>query len=173
MGRSVRLVVLFAVLSLVVFAVGCGRIAEKAAETAVEGATGVKVEDDGDSVTIETDEGTVEVGSGEGDLPEDFPDDVPVYDGAIDSHNKVSTPDGVMWSVVLSTSDNFDNVVSWYKAELSSTDWAQEALLESSAPEGATFVLKKGEQANAAIGISVAEDSGKTEISLTVTEHDQ
>jgi hypothetical protein len=171
MHAITRTIVLLFALAVLVLAAGCGNLAEKAAETAVEGATGVDIEDDGDSVTIETDEGTVEIGSGEGELPEDFPDDVPVYDAEITSQGKVSTSDGTMWTVVLSTGDSYADVVSWYKDELAGTDWQQDALLESATPNNsASFILSKGEDANAAIAISEPEGGGDIDITLTVTE---
>ncbi|MBB1088804.1 hypothetical protein H4F99_09905 [Lysobacter sp. SG-8] len=60
--------------------VGCQQsVEERLAESAIKAASGqdVQVEQDGERMTISTDQGEISVASGEGvRLPEDFPDDV-------------------------------------------------------------------------------------------------
>src|SRR5689334_5423927 len=66
---------------------GCRRIqeklAQKAAEKALEGTTGGKVDVDGQNITIKNADGkgTVAVGPG-ATVPADFPKDIPIYPGA-------------------------------------------------------------------------------------------
>ena len=170
MNRTSRIMIIVLALVSLVALNGCGRIAEKAAESAVEGVTGIDVEENGDNITIETDEGTVEIDSGGDELPADFPDDMPVYDATITNQGKVSTGDGTMWSVTMTSGDAFDSVVAWYKDELADSDWRQDALLESTTPNNnATFVVSQGETANGAVAINEPESGGDVEITITLT----
>lgn len=73
--------------------------AERAAEKAAEDSSGgdVDVEIDGDEVEIETDEGTMSVGQ---DLPEGFPEEIPLVEGEIVSGASV---EGKGWTVSVQT----------------------------------------------------------------------
>jgi hypothetical protein len=152
MNRTSRIMIIMLALVSLVALGGCDRIAEKAAESAVEGVTGIDIEDDGD------------------ELPADFPDGVPVYDATITNQGKVSTGEGTMWSVTMTTGDAFDSVVAWYKDEFADSDWKQDALLESTTPSNsATFVVSQGETANGAVAINEPEGGGDVEITITLT----
>src|SRR5690349_1717268 len=82
---------------------GCGggspseNAGEKIAEEAMESAGGgdVDVDIDDDQVTIEGEEGTIKVGTG--DVPDSFPDELTIAEGEVIS--SVDTPEGAMVSV--------------------------------------------------------------------------
>ena len=67
-------------LAAVLVAPGCRKAQDAAVETAIERATGAKVEKDGDTMTIKTEQGEVKVATAEDGgtvaMPADFPKDV-------------------------------------------------------------------------------------------------
>jgi hypothetical protein len=126
-GRAIGLV---AVLLVSLLATGCN-VRERITERAVEGIAGaalggdVEIDADGESVRIETDEGTVEFGGGSGSLPDAFPDEFPVPDdAAIEYATSASTDDGAFFSVIALTADSYEDTVSWYEGQLSSRGWS-------------------------------------------------
>jgi hypothetical protein len=79
LSRTRRLLVAVPTALLAVSLVGCGDIAENAAEDALED-EGIKADIDGSDIKIDTTDGGVVTG----ELPKDFPiDEVPVVDGEI------------------------------------------------------------------------------------------
>jgi hypothetical protein len=126
-GRALGLI---AVLLVSVLATGCN-VRERITERAVEGIAGaalggdVEIDADGESVRIETDEGTVEFGGGSGSLPDAFPDEFPFPDGAgVEYATSTSTDDGAFFSVIGFSEDDYDDVVSWFEGQLSSRGWS-------------------------------------------------
>jgi hypothetical protein len=105
---------------------------EKVAEEAVEAMIENSVEDDGGSGDVEieddsftfTDNETGETFSfGEGaDLPEEFPNDVPLYQPStvLASSSSNNNQD---FTVSLQTSDDFDTVADFYDDEIESEGW--------------------------------------------------
>lgn len=61
---------------------GCSNPVESLGKEVIEEQTDVSIDKDGDSYTIETDEGDVTVKSG-GEIPSDFPSDVPLPNGTL------------------------------------------------------------------------------------------
>ena len=76
---AIRLSIAVALISLLV-APGCKKAQDAAVETAIERATGAKVEKDGETMTIKTEQGEVKVATAEEGgtvaMPADFPKDV-------------------------------------------------------------------------------------------------
>lgn len=76
---AIRLSIAVALTALLV-APGCKKAQDAAVETAIERATGAKVEKDGDTMTIKTEQGEVKVATAEDGgtvaMPADFPKDV-------------------------------------------------------------------------------------------------
>jgi len=154
---------------LVLTLAGCGRIAEEAAEEVVQQTTGVNVEQDGEKVTIEGEDGEqIEIGSG-AELPDDFPSDVPVYKGAdVVSTSTLSDGGAKNFYISLQTTDAFEDVVEWYKSEMDSKGWEIEADVVTTAEGSSSAILgfKKGE---AETSFSIAtDDSGNTVITNNV-----
>lgn len=76
---AIRLSIAIACAALLV-APGCKKAQDAAVETAIERATGAKVEKDGESMTIKTEQGDIKIASAEDGgtvaMPADFPKDV-------------------------------------------------------------------------------------------------
>jgi hypothetical protein len=111
---------------------------EKLAEQALEDAgEDVDVDIDGDEVTIEGEDGTVKVGTG--DVPDAFPDELSIVDGDVVS--SVDTPDGAM--VTIATDDAlaaFDEAV----ADLEANGWTKQQVTETG--ESRMAMYAKGDQ---------------------------
>lgn len=76
-GVAKRVSQLSLVLALVLAAGACQKAGESAADVAIERATGVKVDRDGDQVTLRSADGELAIRSGESvALPQDFPSDI-------------------------------------------------------------------------------------------------
>ncbi|GAB4275708.1 MAG: hypothetical protein Kow0056_05570 [Coriobacteriia bacterium] len=150
---------------------GCRKVVEEAAENAVEQATGVEVEQDGDSVTItsEDDEGgQVTITTGEGaEVPDEFPDDFPVYDGEITGSSSVASPDGSMIVVTVETRDDFDTVKEFFEKAFADEGWDIVFQMSSSegGSQGISYTLEKDER-NATLTIDTSD--GVTTISHMV-----
>ncbi len=90
---------------------GCSAIADKAGEKVVEkgveaaGGSDVDIDTDGDgSVSIDSDEGSLKIGSGE--LPDGFPDEVPLPDDfKIEGSMSMGTNDRDSFTVQMSSPD--------------------------------------------------------------------
>ncbi|RYB94513.1 hypothetical protein EUA93_09255 [Nocardioides oleivorans] len=114
-------------------------LGEKLAEQAMEdsGSEDVDVDVDGEDVTIESDDGTISVGSGE--IPESFPSDLTVPEGEVVS--SVDTPDGS--SVTLDVDDAvaaFDEAV----ADLEANGWTRDTTTETGETRLAVFSKDDG-----------------------------
>lgn len=132
------------------------KLGEQLAEQALEdaGTAGVDVDVDGEDVTIESDEGTIKVGTG--DLPEGFPAELSVVDGEIVS--SVDTPQG---SAVTVTVDDADAAFDEAVADLESNGWERVQLTET---EGSKLAMySKGEQT-----AMVMADSATGQLSYTI-----
>jgi hypothetical protein len=115
MGSSVAGPTLAVVLALVL--VGCGGIADEVAEEAAERVVGSDVEIDTDdgSVTVESDQGTVAIGTG-GDLPDGLPDQLPLPDGLeVLASLSQSTNGTETIGFQAATSSSYDDVVAVYE----------------------------------------------------------
>jgi len=140
--------------------VGCQSIAEKATEAAIEDATGVKVDQEGDSVTITGEDGSsITAGQG-GELPEGFPEDAPVYDGDITT--SLVTEDS--FTIGIETDDEWTKVWDWYTAELESEGWTttSELKVEDSG-------MLSGEKDDRLIQITVGPNSNEDAKTMITT----
>ena len=100
---------------------GCGigeKLAEQAAEKAVEKATGIKVDNKGETVTVTNKDGEKLTLSGQdGKLPEGFP--LPLMKGAaVGSATKMSTNDKVAYSVEITYTIPHKEVGDFYEQAL-------------------------------------------------------
>lgn len=118
--RKALVVALVLALVALVGLTGCAKIAEKA----IEDATGVSVDEDDGTVTIEGEDGASITVNDEGtELPEGYPDDAPVYDGTIASAWESTDQGKTTYMVSVTTKDSIGDVVDWYKSELESEGW--------------------------------------------------
>ena len=125
--RFVIAAVSMMLLAGLVLTTGCAQIAEQVTKSAVEKATGVKVESDGVTVTGKNGE-QVNIGGENSDLPDGFPSEAPVYAGAKIT-SSVSTSQGFL--VGFTTADTPRTVLDWYKSELASKGWEVKSNMES------------------------------------------
>ena len=149
----------------------CPWLGEQAAEEAIEQSTGgdVEIDDDGESVKIETDEGTMEIqGEGAAEVPAGFPSSMPIYDGDYTFSSAVETPEGQVYTLGIETGDGAGDVSEWYRGELSSNGW--EILSDISSDSGdATMYAFTVESSDGQGQVTIAEQDGVTTVSLTVT----
>jgi hypothetical protein len=122
-------------LVVVLIAAGCGRkrgeakrsiMGEAIAEKMAEAASGGKAKGDmsGDKVTIKGEDGEfVMAGSSDGKLPDDFPKDVPVYEGA-KIRQTISAGKGK--SVTMSTKAAASAIADFYAKAMKDGGWKEE-----------------------------------------------
>lgn len=153
---------------------GCSMAAEEATEALVESGTGadVEIDDDGESVSIETEDGSIEISGGESaTLPDGFPEDMPVYDGQIVMAQSVDTPEGTGYNVGIQTSDSEDDVAAWYSDELANEGWTIAAEISNDG-DGMMMTTYQVEKNGSNSQVVIAEEDGQTQIVLTVTYSD-
>lgn len=163
---------------VVVFAlglVGCKAISNKIGEEVGEGiagkALGGDVEVDGDKVTIETEDGSVTMDSAEGELPDEFPDDFPMYDDTkVESTSSFAGDADITFYVNLTSEDATKDVYEWYKAELADAGWEITSdTYMSGDSEGGILGAKIGEESNLTLSV-VSGDDVATEIGIMLLE---
>lgn len=141
------------------------QFAEKAAETAIEQATGSKVDisQGGEKVTIETDEGKVTVSKN--DIPDSFPSDITIYSGA----EVISTAESSAGSsVVLKTSDSTSKVADFYKDDLKKNGWE---IVSTITNEGVSLITANKGSKGVLITVTTDEEDGKTSVGIIVTNN--
>jgi len=107
---------------------GCESISEKIGEEVGEeiagGIVGADVEVDGEDVTIETEDGDVNISGDTGEIPADFPEDMPIYDDSeVDSATSVTSGGTTTYYVNLTMNDDVKTVYEWYKSEVVDEGW--------------------------------------------------
>ena len=142
---------------------GCKKAAEKAVENrlAREGVN-AKVDSSGGKMTIQTKDGTTVVTGGkDAKVPENFPKDIYVYEGAT-IKGSVSVPNG--FNLVMETSDSADKVLGTIKSKMTSLGWKEEMTMNQDKTSMVSY--KKGER-TAMVNINADKT---THITLTTTE---
>lgn len=144
---------------------GCQMIAERAAQTALEKTTGVKVESSGDGVTVKTPGGEVST-SDAAKLPDDFPSTVPMY-GNLKLGTVMTTGSAPSKSYIVSgtTTDDAKDVWTWWKKALEDGGWKITSSMEVGDSVGGLNATKDDLGVNLAIGHGA---DNVTQISLTV-----
>ncbi|MDZ7744801.1 MAG: hypothetical protein U5K77_03555 [Candidatus Saccharibacteria bacterium] len=95
-----------------------GFIGAKVGKEIFEQSTNTQIETDGDNVSIESDDGSLQVGGAE--LADDFPSEVPLYDPAtVTSSSSYSAGENKVWSVRLTSDDEVDDIYAFYDDEFS------------------------------------------------------
>jgi hypothetical protein len=160
--RPLKAIVVLALLVLLVSSLtGCSFAAQKIAETA----TGVKVDQSGNSVTVTGKNGTASVTSKEGRLPDGLPGDVPAYAGTIKSSATLATDQGTNYTFQVDTPDSIATVQSWYKDKLASNGWTVTGTV-TGGTDSAMVSAKKGDKSNLVVTIGKNSTSGQTEIAV-------
>lgn len=164
MSGKVRLGAALVLVVLALTATGCQAIAEKAVKGTLESATGVKVDQTGDSVTIAGEDGQqVTIGGDKSSLPEGMPSDFPVYSGTIAGSTKADTTDATAYTYSITTADPAATVADWYKSELAAGGWDVQNSVQGTSGDTVTmsYLAKKGTSDATVI---ISEESGKTTV---------
>ncbi len=162
--RFLAVMLAVALVATALVAGGCGTIAKKT----VEGATGVKVDDNGDSVTIKSDDGTEStISTDEGKLADDFPDNVPVYDGTISDSTSFSSGGVSQWTTKVTTADSIDDVQAFYVQRLEAEGWKITFDLDSTTEDDRT-VAYGAELDDLSLTVTIAAPDGTTEVTILV-----
>jgi len=159
---SLIIIMLFAV--AVIAGAGCTKkAAENKAENAIEDATGgsADVDVDNNTIKVETDEGTMEIGENVS-LPSDFPSDVYVADGDILAASK--TADNA-YSATVETSKSVSEMQTKYETEFADEGWDVNTTLAF-----AGMVTLGGEKGNRMVTVSISESEGKTLVIVTTAK---
>lgn len=109
--------------------------------------------------------GEVSVG---GDVPDSFPDDFPVYDGADEIGGSSFEQDGEeAVNGIWETGDSLEDVSAFYESELEDGDWKSQGTFNSSGTVTISFV---NEGAGKSGGVLLSEAEGKTTITVTILD---
>jgi hypothetical protein len=152
---------------------GCGNavddLAEGAVERALENEIGpsADVQIDGDSFTLDTEEGSITAGAGS--VPEDFPADVPLPDGEVSFAQRLESGDGLTWSVVVTTSGDPTAVTEQLRADLQSRGFTVEDASQFGGADGAGGTVL-AEKADLSVLALVADEGGQTVVTYTVSQ---
>jgi hypothetical protein len=148
--------------------VGCQKAGEKAAEKAIEAGMAkdgvkAKVDASGEKITIKSKDGTTVIAGGKGAaVPENFPKDVYVYEGAT-IKAAISVPNG--FNLAMETSDSADKVVGTIKSKMTGFGWKEEMTMNQG--NQSLVGYKKGERTAM---VNINTDKKTTQITLTATE---
>ena len=124
----------------------------------------VKIEGDGEKVSYKGEDFEFSYDLG-GELPEDFPKDLPIYKNSKLLSKWSSTDEeneGI--SIVLETSDSLAKVSDYYKLELEKTGW--DITSTFSQEDSSVYSFEKGDK-EGILGITNADD--KVSISITIS----
>ena len=134
--------------------------------TIFEEATNGTVDVDDGEVTFSDEEGDTEFRAAQ-ELPEDFPDEVPLYDGAeLESSSRVRQNDELFWTVSYATSDDYTVVSSYFEEVLEQGDWTTESITETGQM---TNIGATNETANLQLQLSVLADEGADTTAINYT----
>lgn len=154
---------------------GCQKAGEKAAEKIAEKAIeaglakeGVKADVDasGEKITIRSKEGTTEFSGGKSaKLPDTFPKDVYVYEGAA-LNATITVPGG--YNLTMETGDAADSVLAVIKKKMGGQGWKEEMTMNQG--DTSMVAYKKGDRTAM---ININDEKKVTRISMTVTGEKQ
>jgi len=124
----------------------------------------VKIEGDGEKVSYKGEDFEFSYDSG-GELPEDFPKDLPIYKNSkLVSKWSSTDEENEAISIVLETSDSLAKVSDYYKLELEKTGW--DITSTFSQEDSSVYSFEKGDK-EGILGITNADD--KVSISITIS----
>jgi len=124
MKGSLRVLLALAAIVAILAMSGCGFVVEQAVKSGVESATGVKVDNSGDAVTVTGKDGSSTTVGGK-ELPATFPSDVPVFEGTIKSVMNNKSDKGDVFVVGIDGGAAPAEVAAWYDEQLRSGGWTR------------------------------------------------
>jgi hypothetical protein len=163
--RTITVVALVTLLAVAVLMSGCAQILGQAAKGAVESATGVKVDASGNSVSVQGSDGS-SMSSTQGEIPEGFPADMPVYEpGTVTTGIVTVASGGKTFMLGIDTEDAAADVFSWYETELAGKDWVLKTTMKTE--DGGLLSGEKGSTVFT-VAVTAASSGEKTGIAITV-----
>lgn len=169
-----RILMVVLVVALAFSVAGCKKISEKIGEKVGEEiagrAVGGDVDVDGDSVTIQTDDGEVSIQGDTGEIPEDFPSDFPIYDGVkVDSSSKMAGETDATFYINLLSDDAVNDIYEWYKTELADEGWKITSDFKNSGSDGdSAMIAVEKDTTTGTITMSTADKGSEIGIILGV-----
>ena len=168
--KGYRFVILALALLVMAGLVSCQSCAERVIEEAVERQTGEEVEIDIDgsgegqiTITTEDGQGVFQAGM-QTRIPENFPDDVPIYEGAQPMVVVADPSGGIM--VSLQTDADVSAVNDFYRRQMPARGWSSVTTFTG---EGMTHLgWRKGER-SASVNITTGDEESGAAITLSVT----
>ncbi|MDN5746437.1 MAG: hypothetical protein L0H31_15150 [Nocardioidaceae bacterium] len=160
---------------------GCSAIADKAGEKAVEkgmeaaGGGDVDIDSDGDGkVTIESDEGSMEFGGSE--LPEGFPDEVPLPDDfTLDSSMSMGTDEDQSFTLLFSSPEA--DVKQTYDDLKSRAEGAGFEIVSTNSMSGDDIDMRtltmSSDEWNAIVAVSADSDAAAVNYTVMTPDEDQ
>jgi len=159
-----RNILLLALALIVVIALtGCSSIAENATEKAIEGATGVEVDQNGEGVKIKTKDGEAEISGGENKVPDGFPEGFVYKGGTIGLTTKSSAEGKTHYTIIFETKDKAEKVTEFYKEAIQDSGYEIDATTEMSGINMMSF--KKGEESTGQVSVQ-SESDGRTVVNI-------
>lgn len=143
---------------------------EEIIEQAGGGSVDVEIDEDGNVANIETDDGSLNIGSGE--LPADWPADVPTYEGGQIMTNQSMESNGERFLIVgYQTTEPAGDAVAGLKAALIAAGFTIEA--DGATTDGAgaglwTLTASRGQYIVTASGVGAPDEATQLQVSLTI-----
>jgi hypothetical protein len=167
MKRTLRILLALVVVVALLAMTGCGFIAGRAVKSGVESATGVKVNESGNSVTVTGQDGATVSSSADGKIPEGFPSDMPLYvPGSIKAGIVSDSGSGKGFMVAIETPDAPAAVFAWYETQLKDKGWTVQTTMKTG--EGGLLTGEKGSQVFTVAVSSGSDTQGATGVSISV-----
>ena len=163
---AIRLSIAVALTALLV-APGCKKAQDAAVETAIERATGAKVEQDGDTMTIKTEQGEVKVATAEDGgtvaMPADFPKDV-----YLPADNKLASAMDMagMQMLNMTTPQDLAKVSADIEKSMQGQGWKREMAMQ--AGDGSTLMYSKDKRQ--VVYQMLKADEGGTQLAIRTGE---
>lgn len=149
-----------------------GYLASKVAETAFESATGTNIELERDGtgeVTFKGDNGEEMKVTTATELPDGFPEAVPIYEGAkiVSAQTLTLQEDATTYTVIAETGDSMKSVDDFYSAKLGK-DAGWKNMSKSTSSEVIRLMsTNKAKDLYLMLSVSKDSDTGKTTINIT------
>ena len=163
---AIRLSIAVALTTLLV-APGCKKAQDAAVETAIERAIGAKVEKDGDTMTIKTEQGEVKVATAEDGgtvaMPADFPKDV-----YLPADNKLASAMDMagMQMLNMTTPQDLAKVSADIEKSMQGQGWKREMAMQ--AGDGSTLMYSKDKRQ--VVYQMLKADEGGTQLAIRTGE---
>jgi hypothetical protein len=138
---------------------------EKLIETAADNDIKIDIDEDNAELTVEGPEGTEFSLKSEGnEIPDNFPDDVYIVKGEIESAGSMSSNEGEVFTIGIIPEKSFKDIVALIKKEMLAKGW--KSTMNMNMGDEAMQMYIKGE--NSAT-ITVTKEDGKTMVGYMVT----